>query len=343
LRGKKSFCNIWPSFDSQLKEVMSKIFQMGAWVVMSLVFAQAGAQEAPIRADQVVNAMETQSGVTPGQRRNHINGVCFIGHFVGDPAVSAFSRSSVFSGQKLPVVGRFSLAGGSLKTPDTARSPRGMALELHLPRHQIQHFTLLNVPVFGAATPEAFHEALLANTPEKLAAYRASHPEAKALQEYLAIHNPIVSYTGSDFYGIHAFKMSTAKGQTTLVKWRFVPREGVERLSDEALKTAPPRFLNEALFKRVSAGPVQWDMILVIGQPGDEQTNPTLSWPPDRPQVHAGVLTLTQASPESGAECEKINFDPLVMAPGIAPTQDPILLFRSSAYAVSYGRRLVGQ
>lgn len=42
-------------------------------------------------------------------------------------------------------------------------------------------------------------------------------------------------------------------------------------------------------------------------------------------------------------DCEPVNFDPLIMADGIAPTNDPILLFRSPAYAVSYAKRLSGQ
>ncbi|HEY5809176.1 MAG TPA: hypothetical protein VIT67_14480 [Povalibacter sp.] len=44
----------------------------------------------------------------------------------------------------------------------------------------------------------------------------------------------------------------------------------------------------------------------------------------------------------AGASCEKINFDPLVMADGIQPTNDPVLLFRSPAYAISFGKRLSG-
>ena len=84
----------------------------------------------PVRPDQVVGAMEQQAGITPGHRRNHINGICVSGHFTGDPAVAKYTTSFVFSGQALAVVGRFSLAGGSLKVPDTARNPRGMALEL---------------------------------------------------------------------------------------------------------------------------------------------------------------------------------------------------------------------
>jgi len=45
---------------------------------------------------------------------------------------------------------------------------------------------------------------------------------------------------------------------------------------------------------------------------------------------------------QKGAECEKINFDPLVMSDGIAPSKDPILLFRSPAYAISFAKRLGG-
>jgi catalase len=54
------------------------------------------------------------------------------------------------------------------------------------------------------------------------------------------------------------------------------------------------------------------------------------------------VLTLTSATPQKGADCEKINFDPLVMSDGVAPTDDPILMFRSPAYATSFVRRLTG-
>jgi catalase len=47
--------------------------------------------------------------------------------------------------------------------------------------------------------------------------------------------------------------------------------------------------------------------------------------------------------PQKGSECEAVNFDPLVMADGIAATNDPVLQFRSAAYAVSFGKRLSGQ
>ncbi|MDN0082329.1 catalase [Crenobacter sp. SG2305] len=66
-------------------------------------------------------------------------------------------------------------------------------------------------------------------------------------------------------------------------------------------------------------------------------------WPANRKEVKIGTLTITSATPQNGAECEKINFDPLVMADGIEPMNDPVLLFRFSAYAISFGKRLSGK
>lgn len=318
----------------------------------SLLLAGSSFAEDQVSADQVVGAIERQFGVTPGQRRNHINGVCVAGSFTGDKSIQAYTTSPLFSGKTIPVIGRFSLAGGSLKIPDTARNPRGMALEFELPQRKVQHFTMLNVPVFGAATPQSFYDGVVANTPdpatgkpdpEKQAAFKASHPDAQALVEYLAKNNPVTSYANSDFYSIHTFKFINKADKTTLVKWRFVPQDGVKRLSDEQLKTAPTRFLDDEIMARTKTGPVRWDMILTIGEPTDEQSNPTVYWPTDRKQIKAGVLTLNSASPQQGGACEKINFDPLVMAQGIAPTNDPVLLFRSPAYADSYAKRLTGR
>lgn len=83
-------------------------------------------------------------------------------------------------------------------------------------------------------------------------------------------------------------------------------------------------------------------MVLTIGAPGDPVTDPTQLWPADRKELRAGTLTITAAMPQKGAACEPINFDPLVMGDGIAPTDDPILLFRSPAYAISFAKRAGG-
>lgn len=306
----------------------------------------------PVNADEVVGALEKASGVTPGERRNHIKGVCAVGQFIGNQEVGKYSRSSLFSGKTIPVIARFSVAGGNPKVPDTTKNPRGMALEFKLPDGRLQHMTMINTPMFGAGVPQTFLDQVIASTPdpatgkpdpEKMKAFKASHPDSRGQAEYLEKHNPPPSFADSAYFGIHTFKFINKDSKTTLVRWRFVPQEGEKRLTDAQLKSMPENFLQQELIDRTRKGPVHWDMLVWIGEAGDPENDPTVLWPENRKQVKAGTLTITSAMPQKGAACEKVNFDPLVMADGIAPTQDPILLFRSPAYAVSFGKRIQGK
>ncbi|WP_153145462.1 catalase family peroxidase [Dechloromonas sp. H13] len=312
----------------------------------------AGAAEPEVTAPQVVGAIEGVFGVTPGERRNHIKGTCAVGEFVGSKEAAVYSRSALFSGKPVPVVARFSVTGGNPKVPDTAKNVRGMALQFKLPDGQLHQMAMLNTPMFGAASPQTFLDLMLAlqpdpatgkPDPEKMKAFKASHPDNLAQAQYLASHNPPASYASSAFWGIHTFRFIDRQDKVTLVRWRFVPQDGEKRLSDDELKTAGANFLEPTLIARTQQGPVRWDMLLTIGQPGDPEDNPTLSWPAERREVKVGTLTITAAMPQKGAACEGINFDPLVMADGIAATNDPVLKFRSPAYAVSFGKRLSGQ
>lgn len=264
--------------------------------VVALLFAiqPAVSAENEVTAEQVVGAIEAVFGATPGERRNHTKGTCAAGEFVGIPkAAKAYTRSALFSGQPVPVVARFSLAGGN--------------------------------PV-----------------PEKIRAFKASHPDNLAQAVFLERNNPPASYANSAYFGIHTFRFIDRADKTTPVRWRFVPQDGEKRLTDAELQTMPKDFLEQALIARTKRGPVKWDMVIALGQPGDPEDDPTVAWPEDRKQLKVGTLTLGTAMPQQGAACEQINFDPLVMSDGIAPTNDPVLLFRSPAYAVSFARRMGG-
>jgi catalase len=227
-----------------------------------------------------------------------------------------------------------------------------MALQFKLPGGQLHQMAMLNTPMFGAASPQTFLELMQAlkpdpatgkPDPEKMKAFKETHPDNLAQTQYLASHNPPASYASSSYWGIHTFKFIDKKGKATPVRWQFVPQDGEIRLTDEELKSAGGNFLESALIGRTAQGAVRWDMMVSVGQPGDPEDNPTLSWPEERKRFKAGTLTIRSAMAQKGAACESINFDPLVMADGIAPSSDPVLLFRSPAYAVSFGKRAAGQ
>lgn len=307
------------------------------------------ASDKEVTAVGAVSALENTFGVHKGERRNHIKGTCAIGEFVGLPVTQAYTKSALFSGTSIPVVARFSVPGGNPNVPDTAKIPRGLAIEFRLPMGDLQHMTMLNTPVFGAATPQTFIDDIVSKTPdpatgkpdpEKIKAFKASHPDSIPQAEYLAKHNPPPSWVNSSYFGIHTFKFLNIKNKITLVRWRFVPEDGEQQMSDDELKNSPSNFLEQRLIERVKDKPVRWSMMLTIGTPADPVDNPTLAWPQGREEINVGTLTISSATPQAGADCENINFDPLVMAAGIEPTNDPVLLFRRAAYAVSYGKRL---
>jgi catalase len=305
-----------------------------------------------VTAPQMIDAFEGTFGVNPGQRRNHTKGTCAAGEFVGTADAAVLSRSLLFSGKTIPVLARFSLGGGNPQVPDAAPAPRGMALEFHL-GSALQHITMINVPIFGATSPASFRDALVAAKPdpktgqpdpEKLKAYAATHPDAMPLMQQTSHHTPTANYYQSTYFSIHTFKFIDAKGTEHMVRWRFVPRDGTKELTPAEMKAAPHDFLEKNLIERTRKGPAVWDMLVYVGEPGDPEDNPTLAWPETRKHFTAGTLTITDATPQQkGVACEPINFDPLVMADGIAPTNDPILRFRSPAYAVSFVKRLSNQ
>jgi catalase len=311
------------------------------------------AADTEVTAPKMIEAFEGTFGAHAGQRRNHIKGTCASGEFVGTSDARALSRSPLFSGKTIPVVARFSLGGGNPNVPDAAPAPRGMALEFRLPGGGLQHITMIDLPIFGAMSPASFRDALVAAKPdpktgkpdpEKLKAYAASHPDARALSQYTSRHAPTANYYQTTYFSVHTFKFVDAKGTEHMVKWRFVPHDGTKEMTAAESKAAPRDFLEENLIERTRKGPAVWDMVVYVGETGDPTDNPTLAWPESRKHFTAGTLTIKQAAPQQkGTACEPINFDPLIMADGIAPTNDPILLFRSPAYAVSFGKRLSGQ
>jgi catalase len=52
-----------------------------------------------------------------------------------------------------------------------------------------------------------------------------------------------------------------------------------------------------------------------------------------------GTLTLDRVESDDTSAARDINFDPLVLPAGIAPSDDPLLSARSAVYSQSFTRR----
>ena len=225
-----------------------------------------------------------------------------------------------------------------------------MGLEFKLPDGSLQHMTMINVPIF-VASAKTFYDFIVAlkpdpatgqPNPETIKAFVDSHPDFPPLSAAIESRNSPVGYDTSNYNSLHAFWFIDKDNKKTLVRWHFEPQGGVKFMTDEEMKKSSPDYLEPALIAQTQKRPVKWDMYITIGQPGDSENDPSIPWPADRKQVKVGTLSITQAMPQKGAACEPINFDPMVVADGIQPSDDPILRARSAAYAVSFGKRLSG-
>jgi catalase len=243
------------------------------------------------------------------------------------------------------VIGRFALAGGQPHQADAPRTVRSMAILLKLPNGEEWRTGMNNIPVFAVNTPEAFYEQLLASAPDpatgkpdpgKMSAFLAKNPaSAKAIQ---LIRNELVSsgFDNSTFNSLDAFQFINAVGKITSVRWSMTP---VQPFEPPSAAQADPNYLFDALIANIHRHPLQWHLMVAIGEPGDPTNDATLPWPPDRQQVDVGTLTIDHVESEETSPARDINFDPLVLPNGIASSDDPLLSARSAAYAQSFTRR----
>ncbi|HEY1058219.1 MAG TPA: catalase family peroxidase [Limnobacter sp.] len=314
-------------------------------LLLAAVTPAVHAQET--NAVTLVDGLEGVFGKQDGFRRSGAKGVCAKGVFTGTPAGAALSSASAFSGKPVPVILRFSVGGGNPKAPENAKSVRGMAIQMDLPNNEQWLMANISTPVFGAATPESFQAFLDARRPDpatgkpdpaKIAAATAANPDHKIQPEFLKNRGVPASYGAVNYWGVNAFKMTNKKGQSQMVRWVFEPVGGEEFLKEENVATTPPNFLVDELKGRVGQIPVNFSMVVQLAAAGDPTNNPTVLWPADRKTVVAGNLAVM--SVEDKTVCDGINFNPLVLPKGVAASDDPILLARPGAYAVSQSRRL---
>ena len=288
---------------------------------------------------------EEVNGVHTGFRRNHAKGLGVSGFFESNGNGVRLSKATVFEAGRVQVIGRFSLDGGQPYQPDRPDTRRGLGLEFSLPHGELWRTAMINFPLFPVRTPEIFYERLLAFKPDpatgkpdpaKVKTFEERHPETVKLLKVITARPLSSGFGNTTFYGLNAFRFTDAAGKTTPVRWILKPMQRFE-----AASAAPPNknYLFDQLITQIHRQPLRWRLILIVGKPDDPTSDPSIGWPADREQVDVGVLTLDRVEAEEFSAARDINFDPLTLPAGMAPSDDPVLSARSAVYARSFTRR----
>ncbi len=316
-------------------------------------FAYTGGWFSPhlLTPTRFIDTFEKVNGLHPGFRRNHAKGVCVTGFFDSNGNGGRLSKAVVFRPGRVQVIGRFALAGGNPYAADASGTPRSLAILLMLPDGEQWRTGMINIPVFVVNTPQALHDQLVAfqadaatgkPDPVKVKEFLADNPEfARAIQT-IRSHPPSSGFEDSTYNGLDAFRFIDAAGNSTPVRWSMVPAQPVVDAGAAQDTSQGRNYLFDALIRRInqpSLPPLRWRLIVTIGLPGDPTNDATIAWPDNREHVDAGTLTIDHIESEQTGACRDINYDPLALPSGIAPSDDPLLSARSATYSQSFTRR----
>ena len=140
---------------------------------------------------------------------------------------------------------------------------------------------MISAPMFFVQTPALFVEFLQtvgSGDKAKLDAFFAAHPESTRQAGWLNSHAIPASYAGVDYWGVHAFTFTNAKGETALVKYKAIPDAGELGLTDDEAKAKGDNFYENEMKDRLAKGPVSFELVAIRGKDGDPTNDPTLRW-----------------------------------------------------------------
>ena len=297
--------------------------------------------------DEAMQAIQATGGARPGCRALHAKGNLSHGRFTADPGAAALSRAAHLDGSPVPALFRFSNGSGNPGQPDGLPGVRGMAVKLTLPDGSTTDVSAQTARLFVSSTPDGFVALLRAmrpgpTTPLRMAAHLLTHPRlVRALPVLRDANRVPASYAAVAYHGLHAFRWIAADGSSRFVRYHLRPVTGEEFLPAPVAKRKDPDFLHRELNHRLAAGPVRFDFAVQIAGPNDSTVDPSSAWRSTETVV-VGNFEITGPDTEREHGDDIVVFDPMRLTDGIEPSDDPVLAFRTGAYAASVNLRTLG-
>lgn len=303
----------------------------------------------PELAVDAVNSIEEVAGHYPGYRRAHAKGVVYHAVFTPNGQGVPLTTAPHLQRDKVQALVRFSNSSTNPSIPDVFSPAKGMAVQFELPDGGVNSLVTITLPIFFAKTPQSFIDILRtikensfegATIADKFKAVMEKYQESRAGLQAVKMLQPPLSFATNLYHSIHAFYFTNAAGERRAVKYEWEPVAGLHFLTKAEVETRAPDYLEDELVERLSKGPVEFQLTVILGQEGDPTDDPTAAWPEDRERIVVGHLSITHMADE---KAQDTVFDPTVVPEGIECSEDPILNFRHDAYSVSHARRSHGQ
>jgi catalase len=296
--------------------------------------------------EDLLKQFDVVFGEHPGFRPAHAKGMLLAGTFTPSREAASLTRAPHFSRESTPVTARFSDSTGIPLIPDNDpnANPRGLGIRFHLAEYVHTDIISHSANGFPVRTGQEFLELLRAvatsdptkPAPSPIQAFLAAHPAAFAFVQPKPSPS---SFAREKYFAISAFRFTNKDCVARHGRYQIVPDAGEEHLDDATFKSKTPNYLFDELTRRISAGPVSFQVFVQIADQNDVTDDATIHWPEDRPRINLGQVVLTAPVPDDAHEQKTIIFDPIPRVDGIEPSADPLFELRAALYLLSGRRR----
>ncbi|SFI85440.1 catalase [Albimonas pacifica] len=302
------------------------------------------------------------------ERVVHARGYGAHGTFETTESLEDLTCADLFQrkGEKTEVFVRFSTVAGSKGSPDLARDVRGFAVKFYT-RQGNWDLVGNNIPVFFIQDAMKFPDLIHAAKAEPDRGFpqaQTAHdnfwdfislmPESMHMVMWIMSDRTLPrSFRFMEGFGVHTFRMVTAEGKSSFVKFHWKPKLGVQSvLWDEAvtINGADPDFHRRDLWEAIQSGDFpQWELGVQVFDddfadrfPFDVLDATKLIPEEEVPVRKVGVLTLDRMPDNFFLETEQVAFQTGNIVPGIDHSNDPLLQGRNFSYLDTQLKRLGG-
>jgi catalase len=294
------------------------------------------------------------------ERVVHARGFVAYGEFEatgtwGDEPIERYTRAKLFNtpGKKTDLAIRFSTVIGGRDSSEAARDPRGFAVKFYT---EDGNWDIVgnNLAVFfirdAIKFPDVIHSlkpdpVTFRQEPARIFDFMSQAPEALHMLVNLFSPRGIpADYRHMQGFGVNTYKWVDAQGDTVLVKYHWLPKQGVKSLTEADAAVIQGGDLGHAskdLYEAIESGNhPQWDLYVQIMSDDEhpeldfDPLDDTKVWPENdfEPKL-VGTMTLNRNVTDHHNENEQSAFGTGVLVDGMDFSDDKMLVGRTFSYS----------
>jgi len=301
------------------------------------------------------------------ERVVHARGVTAYGFFEphgkwGDQPISDYTRALLFQepGKRTDVALRFSTVIGGRDSVETARDPRGFAIKFYT---EDGNWDLVgnNLGVFfirdAIKFPDVIHAlkpdpVTFRQEPRRIFDFMSQTPEVMHMLVNLFSPRGIpADYRHMQGFGVNTYKWVTTDGHTSLVKYHWMPKQGVKSLTEEDAANIQAHDAGHAtrdLYDAIERGDYpEWELLVQLMSDDEhaeldfDPLDDTKVWPEEQfPPRPVGRMVLDRNVSNVFAENEQIAFGTGVLVDGLDFSDDKMLVGRTFSYSDTQRHRV---